>query len=163
MRKIYIVLFVLFVIILGVIFFMKPGQLKAPTTSNSNITINQNQVPGDMQNTGGGQPVNTVTNTATEPTVDNMGVKEFTISAQNFSFLPSVMNVKKGDKVRIIFKNTFGFHDFKIDGLNIATKQTKAPYQEILEFTASKTGNFEYYCSVGSHRAMGMWGTLNVE
>ena len=31
------------------------------------------------------------------------------------------------------------------------------------EFTADKVGSFEYYCSVGSHRSMGMKGVLKVE
>jgi nitrite reductase (NO-forming) len=32
-----------------------------------------------------------------------------------------------------------------------------------VEFVADKTGTFEYYCSVGAHRAMGMTGSLVVE
>jgi len=30
-------------------------------------------------------------------------------------------------------------------------------------FVADKTGTFEYYCSVGNHRAQGMVGKLIVE
>lgn len=90
-------------------------------------------------------------------------VKEFTIVGKNFSFTPSLITVKKGDKVKITFKNENGFHDFKIDEFGLATKQSTAPNTEVLEFTANKTGSFEYYCSVGSHRSMGMKGTLKVE
>jgi plastocyanin len=43
-----------------------------------------------------------------------------------------------------------------------ATKQTQAPTEEVIEFTADKVGSFEYYCSVGSHRQMGMKGVLKV-
>jgi uncharacterized cupredoxin-like copper-binding protein len=32
-----------------------------------------------------------------------------------------------------------------------------------VEFVADKTGTFEYYCSVGTHRQMGMVGKLIVE
>ena len=32
-----------------------------------------------------------------------------------------------------------------------------------VEFTVDKTGTFEYYCSVGQHRANGMVGNLIVE
>nr|MBP9748514.1 cytochrome C oxidase subunit II [Candidatus Paceibacterota bacterium] len=73
------------------------------------------------------------------------------------------ISVKKGDKVKIIFKNSAGFHDLVIDEYGVATKQAQAPDTEVLEFTATKTGSFEYYCSVGSHRAMGMVGILTVE
>ena len=89
-------------------------------------------------------------------------VKEFTVSGSNFSFTPSNITVNKGDKVKITFKNTQGFHDFKIDEYGVATKQANSPATEVLEFTADKTGSFQYYCSVGSHIAMGMWGTLVV-
>lgn len=90
-------------------------------------------------------------------------LKEFTISGQNFSFNPNKISVKKGDRVRITFNNTSGFHDLVIDGYGLATKQAQAPDTEILEFTADKVGSFEYYCSVGSHRSMGMTGTLMVK
>ena len=73
------------------------------------------------------------------------------------------MTVKKGDRVRITFKNSGGTHDFIIDEFNVATKRLNGGEQDAVEFTADKTGSFEYYCSVGSHRAMGMKGTLVVE
>lgn len=90
-------------------------------------------------------------------------VKEFTITGQNFSFSPSLITVQKGDKVKITFNNIGGFHDFKIDEFGVAAQQAKSPATEVLEFTADKIGSFEYYCSVGTHRAMGMKGTLKVE
>lgn len=90
-------------------------------------------------------------------------VREFTVVGKNFAFTPSLITVKKGDKVKVTFKNENGYHDFVIDEFGAATKQTQAPTTEVIEFTANKTGTFEYYCSVGSHRAMGMKGTLKVE
>lgn len=94
---------------------------------------------------------------------DEAGVKTITVTGQNFSFLPATITVQKGDRVRIIFKNSGGFHDFKIDEFNVATKQIRDGAEETIEFTADKIGSFEYYCSVGNHRAMGMKGTLIVE
>lgn len=116
-------------------------------------------------------------NENTEPVTNNMPVlgiegqgvtemivvKEFTVSAKNFDFSPSTITVNKGDRVKIIFKNSEGFHDFKIDEYQVATSQLRAPGEEILEFTANKAGNFEFYCSVGTHRQMGMKGTLVVK
>jgi plastocyanin len=90
-------------------------------------------------------------------------VKQFTISGDNFSFSPTAITVKQGDRVQITFKNNNGFHDFVIDEYGVATKQAQSPATEVLEFTADKLGSFEYYCSVGTHRAMGMKGTLLVE
>ncbi|HEU0085389.1 MAG TPA: cupredoxin domain-containing protein [Candidatus Paceibacterota bacterium] len=100
-------------------------------------------------------------NTVTEVSAD-AEVKEFVIEGNNFAFVPNTMEVKKGDKVKVVFKSTEGFHDFVIDEYGAATKQLRAPAEEVLEFTADKVGTFEYYCSVGTHRQMGMVGTLTV-
>lgn len=89
--------------------------------------------------------------------------KEFTVTGQNFLFSPSTLTVKKGDKVKIIFKSAGGFHDFRIDEFNAATKKINGGQEDTVEFIAAKTGSFEYYCSVGEHRKMGMKGTLVVE
>lgn len=91
-------------------------------------------------------------------------VKEFTVEGSNFKFLPATMTVNKGDTVKITFKNTGGFHDFVIDEFKGAkTKQIGANASETIEFVADKAGTFEYYCSVGNHRGMGMKGTLTVK
>ena len=90
-------------------------------------------------------------------------IKEFAVTGDNFSFSPAEIKVKQGDRVKIIFTNARGNHDFKLDEFAVATKLLKAGESETVEFVASKTGSFEYYCSVGTHRAMGMVGKLVVE
>ena len=89
-------------------------------------------------------------------------VVSFTVEGKNFSFAPSSMQVKKGDTVRVTFKNVGGFHDFVIDELSVATKQINTDESTTVEFVADKAGSFEYYCSVGNHRERGMVGTLTV-
>ncbi len=89
-------------------------------------------------------------------------VKEFSVDAVPFSFSPKTMAVNKGDTVKITVKNLEGTHDFKIDEFNAATRVLKAGETQTITFVADKTGTFEYYCSVGNHRAMGMVGTLTV-
>lgn len=87
----------------------------------------------------------------------------FTVTGNNFAFAPSTMTVKKGDTVTVTFKNSDGFHDFVIDELSGAkTSKIKGGEEETITFVADKAGSFEYYCSVGEHRAMGMVGTLIV-
>ncbi|KKU81208.1 MAG: Plastocyanin [Parcubacteria group bacterium GW2011_GWA1_47_8] len=104
----------------------------------------------------------TTTITASSQEAVTATVKEFTVTGQNFVFLPATLSVKKGDRVKIIFKNTGGFHGFKIDEFGVASKQINGGQEETLEFVADKTGSFEYYCSVGKHRSMGMKGALTV-
>ncbi len=89
--------------------------------------------------------------------------KEVTVTGQNFSFSPDTIEVKKGDKVKITFKNSGGTHDFIIDAFNVATKRITSGQEETVQFTADKAGQFEFYCSVGNHRDMGMKGTLTVK
>lgn len=94
--------------------------------------------------------------------VSTGAVKEFTVHGKSFSFTPAAMTVKKGDRVRITFINDGGTHDWVIDEFNARTKVIQGGAQETIEFVADKAGSFEYYCSVGQHRQMGMKGTLTV-
>lgn len=96
-------------------------------------------------------------------TSEDTQIKEFVVKGDDFSFDVKEIKVKQGDKVRIVFKNIVGFHDWKIDEFNAATKKIKAGESDSIEFIADKKGTFEYYCSVGSHRAKGMKGNLIVE
>ena len=87
---------------------------------------------------------------------------EFTVDASNFAFAPKTLTVNKGDTVKITLNNTFGMHDLKIDEFNAKTKVLKAGESETITFVVDKSGSFEYYCSIGTHRQMGMVGQLIV-
>lgn len=91
------------------------------------------------------------------------GVREFTVTGSSFKFDTPEIKVKKGDTVKITFKNTGGMHNFVIDEFNVKTKPAQSPSQETVTFVADKTGQFAYYCSIGQHRANGMEGKLIVE
>lgn len=108
----------------------------------------------------GSQPSPVVVATSTP---DAAGVKTFTVDAKSFSFSPNEIRVKKGDKVKIVMNNTGGFHDWVVDEFNARTERVTGPATASVEFTADKAGTFEFYCSVGEHRQMGMKGNLVVE
>lgn len=91
------------------------------------------------------------------------GTKEFVVSGIDFSFTPNTMKVNMGDTVKVTFKDTSGVHDFRLDEFKVATKVLAGGKEETVEFVADKKGSFEYYCSIGNHRKMGMKGTLVVE
>ncbi len=126
------------------------------TDDTSGEMIGSTGTTGSVE-VGGATTGGTVGGTTTSP------VKEFTVTGSSFKFVPATMTVNKGDKVRILFVNSDGFHDFKIDEFNVATKKIASGEQDTVEFVADKTGTFEYYCSVGTHRQMGMKGTLTVK
>jgi len=109
------------------------------------------------------QEAQQVVETPLPSTDPSMQTKSFTIEGGNFTFTPNMISVNKGDTVQITFKNMEGLHDLVIDEFNIKTKQISAGQEEIVEFVADTIGAFEFYCSVGSHRAMGMVGTLEVK
>jgi plastocyanin len=89
--------------------------------------------------------------------------REFTVHGKNFSYDVANMKVNEGEMVKITFINDVGTHDLVVDGYNARTKVLQAGQSETIEFLAEKAGTFEYYCSVGTHRQMGMKGTLTVE
>ncbi len=90
-------------------------------------------------------------------------VKQFDITASNFAYNINEITVKKGDLVKIKLSIESGFHDFVIDEFNAKTKKIRNGEVDSVEFLVDKEGRFEYYCSIGSHRSMGMKGTLIVE
>jgi nitrite reductase (NO-forming) len=106
---------------------------------------------------------------ATTTTADDKNVamkaetRTFTVTAGNFSYDLKQIKVSQGETVVINFKNSEGFHDWVIDEFNARTKQIGEGKSETISFVASKKGTFEYYCSVGKHRAMGMKGSLIVQ
>lgn len=107
-------------------------------------------------------------NTATPAAGDAMEavdstVKTFAVKNDKLTFTPNKMTVKKGDTVKVTFTVTAGTHDWKIDEFDAGTQVLSEGQTETVEFVADKTGTFEFYCSVGNHRQMGMVGSLIVE
>lgn len=100
--------------------------------------------------------------TAASPVTNSQAVV-IEMTGQNFRFSPSEIRVKKGALVRIRLTSLDMQHDLVIDELGVRTPVTVAGEASEVEFVAQKSGRFEYYCSVGSHRANGMVGTLIVE
>jgi plastocyanin len=91
-------------------------------------------------------------------------VKEFVVTGEDYSFSETEITVNEGDTVRIIFVNGGAMpHDWVLDEFGAATEILQAGEEEVIEFIAGDPGIYEYYCSVGNHRELGMVGTLTVE
>lgn len=96
-------------------------------------------------------------------------VVTFQMTGENFRFrmdgeVNPTLRVQQGDVVRVEFSSTDGFHDWVVDEFGAATSRVRPEDgMTVVEFVASETGEFPYYCSVGSHRANGMEGMLVVE
>lgn len=89
--------------------------------------------------------------------------KVFTVDSFNFGYSMDEIVVNEGDTVTIQLTNSDGFHDWVVDEFNAATDKIREGDTTSVTFVASKAGSYEYYCSVGSHRANGMVGTLVVQ
>ena len=89
-------------------------------------------------------------------------VKEITVENDGLSYIPDEIRVNEGDTIRLTFENTGGFHDWVLDEFDAATSQSSGPDSQTIEFVADAAGEYEFYCSVGNHRARGMWGNFIV-
>ena len=135
--------------VVGVYFlFNKPSTTATDTnTANVQTTVDEQEEP---------EPV-------TEEATQIQNEVKIVIEGSPYKFSPNTIMAKVGDKVTVEFKNVEGIHDFKIDEFNAATKVIQAGETDTVSFTVDKAGVFEFYCSVGEHRKMGMVGTLKVE
>ncbi len=158
-----ILLVVLLVVVAGGVYYymQKPSGTPIPT-GNTNSIEGTYPVGTDIPDTPE-TATSTDGNNTNAPIVDVPGAKVFAVAGSNFAFDTKEIRVKKGDVVTINFTNTAGFHDWVLDEFNAKTAQLQAGATATVTFTADKTGTFEYYCSVGQHRKMGMVGNLIVE
>ncbi len=131
----------------------------SPTVENTSTNTNPTESNSNAIPLGAVMEDGTVPSTAT---TSNATTKNFTISAGNYFFAPKTLSVNKGDTVNITVSNSGGFHDFKIDEFKVSTSRLSSGQSATVTFVADKAGSFQYYCSVGDHRAMGMWGTITV-
>lgn len=70
--------------------------------------------------------------------------------------------VDEGDVVEVEMCIQEGNHDWVVDEFDAATDVISTDCDTV-QFTADAAGSYDYYCSVGNHRAQGMEGTLTVE
>jgi cytochrome c oxidase subunit 2 len=149
-------LIVVIVIIVGAV-----GVMLWLGNSKQNPTQQQTQVESSQT-----QTQEQTTPAATEGAMQNEDAMATAITVEGgaFYFKPNEIRVKQGQKVTVTLTNAGGMHDFVIDELNVKSEMIDgAGSTTTVEFTPDKKGTFEFYCSVGNHRQMGMKGTLIVE
>jgi len=92
----------------------------SPTNVVNDPFGNANTNTNTSNNTG--TDTNTGTNTAIG--ANTAAVKEFTFTNEGMKFNPTSFTVKKGDRVKVTYRNNGGTHDFRIDGYNVTTQAT---------------------------------------
>jgi len=154
MLKVLITIIVVVLLVAGGIYIFKPAKTEPASSDNEVVTETQDEV--------------TTESSITNANEEEQEEKVFILTGENFKFIMNGVNnpdikVKEGDKIRIEFTSTKGLHDWKIDEFNAATEKVNDGSSTSVEFVADKKGTFEYYCSVGQHRAEGMKGNFVVE
>ena len=94
--------------------------------------------------------------------MEDSDVKVIDVEGGSFYFKPNEITVKKGQKVKIVLNAVSLQHDFVIDEFNVKSDTVPSGQSTEVTFTPDKTGEFEFYCSIGNHRAQGMVGKLIV-
>ena len=136
------------------------GGTPVPQQPTSTNQVSQQSPQQNIQTT----TTNSAATPPTTPAPSNSGaqdstsgvVKEFKMTAKQFAFEPSTIEVNKGDKVKLIVTSTDVPHGIAIPEYGI--NQRLEPGNPVtIEFTADKQGTFTAFCSVfcgSGHSAM---------
>lgn len=131
---------------------MEAGEAdRAETVTDAESTAEELdiEVDGDAEVTVDAEPVDTE--------------KTFTLDGFNYGYSEETITVNEGDTVTINLTSTDGFHDWVVDAFDAATERVQEGETTSVTFVADEAGEYEFYCSVGNHRAQGMVGTLIVQ
>ncbi len=136
-------------IVAGLFFYMGSGK----NVGEESMQTNETSMPA------------TGDEAATESAVQGMDAEALNITVEggSFYFKPNEIRAKVGQTVKVTLNAVSMQHDFVIDELDVKSAVIPSGQTTTVEFVASEAGEFEFYCSVGNHRAQGMVGTLIVE
>ena len=139
--------FLIFIIVLGGMYFIFKGKSTTPAPASQQQTVqpSPSTAPsGAMTSPEAGQTV--------------------TVVGTEFAFTPSTITVKKGQAVTVTFKNNGQYpHNFTVAELNVKSETVSPGQETTVTFTPDKAGSFTFICSVPGHADRGMKGTLVVQ
>lgn len=148
----------LIIVLVGGFLFMRSRDAKN-VESQSQESIQEDMIQQDSNT-----PVDADTELKeTTDSATDVSVQTITMEAGAFYYKPTVIKAKVGDKIKVVMTSKDMMHDFVIDELGVKLPITKSGETNEVEFTATKAGTFEFYCSVGQHRKNGQVGQLIVE
>lgn len=109
------------------------------------------------------QPAAVDTNAGTMEENTPVMQEQTVITATDFAYDVKEIKAKQGDSLVVAFTNSEGTHDFVIDELGVNSGVLNAGETMNMTIPTDKPGTYEFYCSVGQHRQMGMKGVLIIE
>lgn len=156
-----LIIIIIAVILVGGGFYFFSGQKSA--VEKETVSEETIEKSGGDALSGEREAETTETTEKSDVVTEESAVKTFELTGKNYEFSTREIRVKKGDRVKIVFTSSQGFHDWVVDEFGAATSRVNTGDTAEVEFVADTAGEFEYYCSVGNHRQLGMVGTLIVE
>jgi plastocyanin len=91
---------------------------------------------------------------------------EINLAMENYTFSEKEITAKAGSTITVKLTSKDGMHDFVIDELMVKSKAlADGQAQDVeIKIPADAGGKtYEFYCSIGQHRKMGMIGKLIIE
>ena len=142
----------------GVIYFANTKNVKVPLESSEILRSEESATTSSTSSTISSPP-------GVPPETTDASIKIVEVEAGSFYYKPNILEVIKGQKVKIVLKSVSLMHDFVIDELGVKMPFIKNGDTGTVEFVADKIGTFEYYCSVGDgkHRANGQVGSITIK
>jgi plastocyanin len=99
----------------------------------------------------------------TQPDEDIINTYDITMS--NFTFSPNIIEATPGETLTVSLTSIGETHDFVIDELDVQSFLLGSNESQDLTITIpdNASGNvYQFYCSVGNHREMGMVGEIRI-
>ena len=159
--KPFIIFLALFIaIVAGYLFFTDTAQEMADDITDAEVDT---VAPESDEPTTTDDQLETSGDTAPPEQSADTTEHVFDIDSFMYGYSMDEIRVNQGDTVTINLTSSEGLHDWVVDEFNAATAIISGSESSSVTFVADQAGTFEFYCSVGNHRAQGMVGTLVVE
>lgn len=100
------------------------------------------------------------TQTSTGGTTTSEQSTAIEIEASNYAFSIDKITASEGTALLLTITSTQGTHDFVIEELGVSSGMLPVGEPVQINVPTDRPGTYEFYCSVGNHREMGMKGTL---
>lgn len=141
MNKLFVVLTILALLVLVGCGTKEAPSAPAPTLAP--VKVVEIAEPEEMEEAA--QATKTSPSEASEPTVTQ--TREITMTAKNWQFDPSTIEVNKGDHVVLTITSVDVTHGFALPDFDINVNL--APGKTVtVEFDADTAGTFDFFCSV---------------
>ena len=99
------------------------------------------------EDSGGDGGMKTSSAAVSSKAAEPMAARTIEMSVENFAFTPGTLNLKKGEKVKLVLNGVSGIHSFASKDLGI-NQQVSAGETVTIEIPTDTAGTFSFRCAV---------------